>query len=79
VITICVPTSLGVNSLPELVAMAQAQPGKLNWATTTGATDLIFAAFLKSAGLDMARIAYHDPVEVFTMWRMADFMRIKRH
>jgi len=63
VITICVPTSLGVNSLPELVAMAQAQPGKLNWATMTGATDLIFAAFLKSAGLDMAGIAYHDPVE----------------
>jgi tripartite-type tricarboxylate transporter receptor subunit TctC len=62
-VTVCVPTSLDVNSLPELVAMARAQPGKLTWATITGATDLIFAGFLKKAGLDMAKIAYHDPVE----------------
>lgn len=63
VVTVCVPTSLGVNSLPELVAMTRAQPGKLNWATTTGAMDLIFAGFLKSAGLQMVKIRYRDTVQ----------------
>ncbi len=43
--------------------MARAQPGKLNWATMTGATDLIFAGFLKSAGLEMAKIPYRDTVQ----------------
>ena len=62
-VTACVPTSLAINSLAELVAMARAQPGKLNWATMTGATDLIFAGFLKSACLDMARIPYRDTVQ----------------
>src|SRR5262249_20442574 len=59
-VTVCVPTSLGVNTLHELMAMARAQPGKLTWATMTGATDLIFAGYLKSAGLDMAKIPYYD-------------------
>jgi tripartite-type tricarboxylate transporter receptor subunit TctC len=62
-VAVCVPPSLNVNSLAELVAMARAQPGKLNWATVTGATDLIFAGFLKSAGLDMAKIPYRDTVQ----------------
>src|SRR5215475_8623112 len=52
-ITIAVPASLNVGSLAELVALARAQPGKLNWAGTTGALDFVFAGFLKSAGLDM--------------------------
>ena len=43
--------------------MARAQPGKLNWATVTGATDFILAGFLKSEGLDMAKIPYRDPVQ----------------
>ena len=62
-VTVCVPPSLHVNSLPELVAMARAQPGKLNWATITGAIDLIFTGFLKSAGLDMVKLTYEDTVQ----------------
>jgi tripartite-type tricarboxylate transporter receptor subunit TctC len=62
-VAIAVPPSLNVNSLGELVAMARAQPGKLNWATITGATDLVLAGFLKSSGLDMAKIPYRDPVQ----------------
>ena len=46
--------------------MARAQPGKLNWATITGATDLIFAAWLKKAGLDMAKFPYRNPVQALT-------------
>src|SRR5437016_9489836 len=42
IITIAVPASLQVNSFADLVAMARAQPGKLNWAGTTGALDFSF-------------------------------------
>ena len=62
-ITLGVPPSLNVKSLAELVAMVRAQPGKMNWATITGATDLVLAGFLKSEGLDMAKIPYRDPVQ----------------
>ena len=62
-IAIAVPPSLNVDSLKELFALARAQPGKLNWATVTGATDLILAAFLKTSGIDMAKIPYRDTVQ----------------
>ena len=42
------PVSLNVGSLAELVALARAEPGKLNWAGITGALDLMFAGFLNS-------------------------------
>jgi tripartite-type tricarboxylate transporter receptor subunit TctC len=66
VISICVPLSLGVNSLTELFAMVRAQPGALNWASTTGATDLIVQSFVKKAGLDIVRVPYRNPVEALT-------------
>jgi tripartite-type tricarboxylate transporter receptor subunit TctC len=65
-ITIGVPPSLNVSSLKELFAMAKAQPGKLNWATITGATDLVLAAFLKKHGYDMAKIPYRDTVHALS-------------
>ena len=63
VISLGVPPSLDVKSLADLLAMARAQPGKLNWATITGTTDLVLAGFLKSQNLDMAKIPYRDPVQ----------------
>lgn len=62
-ITMSVPPSMNIDTLGQLVELARAQPGKLNWATVTGATDLVLAGFLKSAGLDMAKIPYRDPVQ----------------
>jgi len=62
VVCIAVPASLNIGSLKELMAMAREQPGKLNWATVTGVTDIIVAGYLKSAGLDMARVPYRDTV-----------------
>src|SRR5262245_33395138 len=62
VVVLAVPTSLKVGSLKELMAMARDQPGKLNWATVTGLTDLIVAGYLKSANLDMAKVSYRDTV-----------------
>lgn len=66
VISISVPPSLGVNSLTELFAMVRAQPGALNWASTTGATDLIVQSFVKKSGLDIVRVPYRNPVEALT-------------
>jgi len=63
VISLAVPPSLDVKSLSDLLAMAKAQPGKLNWASVTGATDLLIAGFLKSQNIDMAKVPYRDPVQ----------------
>src|SRR3954466_14754699 len=48
-ISISVPPSLNVGSLNEVFAMARAQPGTLNWASTTGATDLILQSHIKKS------------------------------
>jgi tripartite-type tricarboxylate transporter receptor subunit TctC len=63
IITLAVPTSLKVGSLADLVALARAQPGKLNWAGVTGALDFLFAGFLQHAGLNMTKVPYRNPVE----------------
>ena len=63
IIIIAVPASLPVNSIRELVQMAKAQPGKLNWAGTTGAIDFLFAGFLKHNDLNMERVPYRNPQE----------------
>jgi len=60
VVALAVPVSLKINSLAELVTLARAQPGKLNSAAVPGVTDFIFSGFLKSAGLEMARVPYRD-------------------
>src|SRR6516225_5894327 len=62
IISISAP-ALNVNSMKELMALARAQPGKLNWAGVTGALDFIFAGWLKREGLDIAKIAYKNPVD----------------
>jgi tripartite-type tricarboxylate transporter receptor subunit TctC len=61
IIVIAVPASLPVNSMKELVELAKAQPGKLNWAGTTGAIDFLFAGFLKHNSLAMERVPYRNP------------------
>src|SRR5262245_46960992 len=62
-ISITVPTSLKVDSLADLVALVRTQPGQHHWASVTGATDLIFSGFLKSANLTMVRVPYRDTVQ----------------
>jgi tripartite-type tricarboxylate transporter receptor subunit TctC len=62
VVVIAVPASLNVGSMKELLALGREQPGKLNWASVTTVTDIIIAAYLKSAGLDMVKISYKDTV-----------------
>lgn len=60
VVAVGVPAALNVNSVAELVALAKAQPGKLNAAAVPGITDFILSAFLKTNGIEMARVPYRD-------------------
>jgi tripartite-type tricarboxylate transporter receptor subunit TctC len=48
--------------MKDLIARAKAEPGQLTWATVTGATDFVFAGWLKMDGLDMLKVPYRDPV-----------------
>jgi tripartite-type tricarboxylate transporter receptor subunit TctC len=61
-IVISVPAASKVNSLAELMALVEQQPGRSHWASNTGATDLVFSAFLKATGLSMVRVPYRDGV-----------------
>jgi tripartite-type tricarboxylate transporter receptor subunit TctC len=62
-ITIGGAPSLGTTSLKEVFDRVRAEPGKFNWTTTAGATELIIRAFFKTAGLEMVRVPYRDPVQ----------------
>jgi tripartite-type tricarboxylate transporter receptor subunit TctC len=61
-IALGVPAEIGVSTVKELAAKINAAPGKMNYASVTGANDLLFAAFLKTEKLDMAKVPYKDPV-----------------
>jgi tripartite-type tricarboxylate transporter receptor subunit TctC len=61
-VSMSVPAALNINSMKELIARAKAEPGQLTWATVTGATDFVFAGWLKMDGLDMLKVPYRDPV-----------------
>jgi tripartite-type tricarboxylate transporter receptor subunit TctC len=66
IVVIVAPASLKVGSLAELVALARAQPGKLNWATATGISDFLFESFLNDAHLEMSKVPYRDTVQPAT-------------
>jgi len=62
-IALGVPSDLNVSSVKELAAKIKSEPGKLNYASVTGANDLLFAAWLKTEKLDMAKVPYKDTVQ----------------
>ncbi|MEA3027626.1 MAG: hypothetical protein QOF91_2911 [Alphaproteobacteria bacterium] len=59
-LSVSVSTALNVNSLRELVELVRANPGKFNWATSNGNADFLMSGFLKSNGLEMAKVPYRD-------------------
>jgi tripartite-type tricarboxylate transporter receptor subunit TctC len=65
-VAIVAPAAMKIGSLAELFAQVREQPGKLNWATATGISDFLFAAFLKNTGLDMSKVPYRDTVQAST-------------
>src|SRR6476469_9954539 len=66
VVAVSVPASLKVNSLKELEALARAKPDQLNWTTATGFTDFVFAGYLHTVGLKMAKVPYKNPAGAVT-------------
>ena len=54
--SIAVPASLKVGSIEELVVLARAQPGKLNWASGGGAFPILLAGFARTARLEVIQI-----------------------
>jgi tripartite-type tricarboxylate transporter receptor subunit TctC len=54
------PASLKIDSVGEFVALARAQPGKLNAAAASGNADFLLFGFLKSSGLQVAKVPYRD-------------------
>jgi len=66
VVAVSVPTSLKVNSLKELEALARTKPDQLNWTTATGFTDFVFAGYLHTVGLKMAKVPYKNPAGAVT-------------
>src|SRR5262249_56955906 len=63
IIVIAAPADLPVQSLADLVALARAQPGKLNWAGTTGAIDFLVAGVLRAAGRRPSAVPHRHPAE----------------
>ena len=47
-------------SITDLVATTRKQPNKFNWAAGPGLPQYVFAAFLKSSGLDMTLVSYRE-------------------
>jgi tripartite-type tricarboxylate transporter receptor subunit TctC len=58
--------SLNAATVADFVAAARTQPGKLNYATGTGMTDVQFEAYFKSEGLALTRVSYRDVVTPMT-------------
>lgn len=57
-----VTPSLGVNNIQEFLQYARANPGKINFATYSGASQLAYAQIVKTANVDMLRVPYKGEV-----------------
>ncbi len=61
-----VSPALNVDSLADFIALIRQQPGKVNYSTGTGMTDLMYDGYFKSAGLAITRVPYRDVVGPMT-------------
>ena len=61
-----VPPALKIDTVKDFMAQVKAQPGKMNYSTATGMTDVIFDGYFKSAGLTITRVPYRDVVSPLT-------------
>jgi tripartite-type tricarboxylate transporter receptor subunit TctC len=66
VLGVSVSSAVKVNSIKEFVALARAQPGKLNAAGAAGVPDFTLGYFLSVEKLDVARVPYKDVVQAAT-------------
>jgi tripartite-type tricarboxylate transporter receptor subunit TctC len=66
VVAFAVPASSGIGTLKDLLEKTRANPGKLNWASATATNEILFAAYLRKAGLSMTKVPYKDSVQPVT-------------
>jgi tripartite-type tricarboxylate transporter receptor subunit TctC len=66
VITVSAPAAMKFGSLADLVALARAQPGKLNAALVPGITEFVWDGFVNEAKLNFAKVPYRDIVQAGT-------------
>jgi tripartite-type tricarboxylate transporter receptor subunit TctC len=59
-IAVAVPTSLGISTLAEFVALARARPNETSYAVAPGFSEFVFDAFVKENGLAIAKVPYRD-------------------
>jgi tripartite-type tricarboxylate transporter receptor subunit TctC len=60
VLTLAVSNDLSVRSIPELIDVLRANPGKYAWTSGPTLPRYVFAAFLKRNGLQMNFVSYRD-------------------
>jgi tripartite-type tricarboxylate transporter receptor subunit TctC len=63
---LAVPGSSKIASVAEFIDAIRKEPGKLNYTTATGMTDLIYDGYFKNAGLQITRVPYRDVVAPLT-------------
>jgi tripartite-type tricarboxylate transporter receptor subunit TctC len=59
-IAVAVPTSLGIATLAEFVALARAKPNETSYAVAPGFSEFVFDGFVKKNGLAIAKVPYRD-------------------
>jgi tripartite-type tricarboxylate transporter receptor subunit TctC len=60
VLAVSVPASMNVNSIDQLIALAKAEPGKLNAAAAQGISDFLLFGWIKDRGLQIVKVPYRD-------------------
>jgi tripartite-type tricarboxylate transporter receptor subunit TctC len=59
-IAVAVPTSLGISTLAQFVALARAKPSQTSYAVAPGFSEFVFDGFVKENGLAIAKAPYRD-------------------
>jgi tripartite-type tricarboxylate transporter receptor subunit TctC len=63
VLTLAVSSDLPVRTIPELIDILRANPGKYAWTSGPSLPRYVFAAFLKRNGLQMNYVSYRDAAQ----------------
>jgi tripartite-type tricarboxylate transporter receptor subunit TctC len=59
-LSLAIPASMNLNTFREFFDHVKANPGKYNAAAASGLADFLMMGFLKSNGLEMAKVPYRD-------------------